>query len=91
MFGKIENVLREGWITLGNYSTYPVAYCSHWMAAKKAQAKAIEADAERYLDSLYMIVNGYEPEYFEDGNEIIALLQATPRQIAEAAYLTLKG
>lgn len=68
-------------------------YCTDVAAARRAQAKAIELDAERYVKILADVVGVFQWDECE-GNlhpEVVAwLLSATPRQISEAAYITIQ-
>lgn len=73
-------------------------YCNDPAASLEVQAKAIEVDGIFYLHNLSDTV---EPDVlgYEQEDELIAytlehtvkLLTASPRERAEAAYITLKG
>lgn len=65
--------------------------CDNWEQAREAQAKAMEVSADRYVSNLDYVVNPDSTIDVWTNDAIVKLLQATPRQIAEAAYLTLKG
>ncbi|OAB44511.1 hypothetical protein [Paenibacillus glacialis] len=63
----------------------------------EVQAKAIERKPREYAENLIRVVNGDFPLYQLKENYIFnlhylnQLLQATPRQRAEATYLTIKA
>lgn len=88
VFGKKESELRSGWIKMDDFSTYPMQYCSDIKQAREAQAKAIESADMDYLQNLQLAIWGNIrneiPTY-----RIVGMLQAAPRQISEAVYLTL--
>lgn len=64
-------------------------YCTDPAASLEVQAKAIEVDHESYLFNLMDVVYG---GYVAASSERIAgLLTASPRERAEAAYITLQG
>ncbi|MEK5415116.1 hypothetical protein [Paenibacillus sp. FSL L8-0708] len=58
--------------------------------SSEVQAKAIEVDAQWYLNAISQVVNGYIPEGTWEDDAIIAMINASPRQKAEAAYITLR-
>lgn len=75
--------------------------CDDWEQAHEVQAKAIEVDACMYVSYLSILksVDIYhidwsqhriDGKYIKD-HEVADLLTATPRQISEAAYLTLNS
>ncbi|MEK5417280.1 hypothetical protein [Paenibacillus sp. FSL L8-0708] len=66
-------------------------YCTAPAASLEVQVKAIEVDAQGYLYNLATVVNGYEAADIWEDDEIISMLKATPRERAEAAYITLQG
>jgi len=66
-------------------------YTDDITAAREVQAKAMEVSADRYVSNLDYVVNPDSTIDVWTNDAIVKLLQATPRQIAEAAYLTLKG
>ncbi|MNW51986.1 hypothetical protein D3C74_294870 [compost metagenome] len=86
--GYPDRVIRGG-----NFVKFPTRYCYDIAKAREAQAKAIELDAERYVNNLYNACYGFErpDDHSIDELNVTHLLQATPRQISGAAYLTLKG
>ncbi|MGF7046370.1 hypothetical protein J2T13_000846 [Paenibacillus sp. DS2015] len=66
--------------------------CADHTDSLEVQAKAIEVDGEGYVDNLIAVLDAGQ-FYNSDGFDtfgISILLQATPRQRAEAAYLTIK-
>lgn len=71
-------------------------YCTDPAASLEVQTAAIARDRDDYLNNLTGVVTGYYPKSInwdiEWENDVIAqLIQATPRERAEAAYLTLQG
>ncbi|MDR0269617.1 hypothetical protein [Paenibacillus sp.] len=94
VFGKEEDILRSGWVKFDDFSTYPMRYSTDIKHAREVQAKAIDVDAEGYVCRL-INVSGGTIFYTSDGGfdlyGVSTLLQATPREISEAAYLTLQG
>jgi len=95
VFGKKEDALRSGWIKFNDLSTYPMQYSTDIKQAREVLAKAVSENAERCVKHLADITGDY---IYWDGCEgnmdpegVAHLLLATPRQISEAAYLTLKG
>ncbi|MEK8206985.1 hypothetical protein NST41_15430 [Paenibacillus sp. FSL L8-0696] len=71
--------------------TYAPDYCTDPAASLEVQTKVIEVDAQGYLYNLATVVNGYEAADIWEDDEIISMLKATPRERAEAAYITLQG
>lgn len=66
--------------------------CSDVAPSLEVQAKAIKIDGEGYVDNLIAVLDAGQ-FYTSDGFDtfgISMLLQATPRQRSEAAYLTIK-
>ncbi|UHA74426.1 hypothetical protein [Paenibacillus sp. 481] len=55
------------------------------------QTRAIMHNSSVYLDSLNLIVNGYERVDVWVDSELIGLLQTTPQQQTIAAILSLQG
>jgi hypothetical protein len=71
-------------------------YCTDPSASLEVQTAAIARDRDEFLNNLTGVAAGYYPKSInwdiEWENDVIALLlTATPRQRAEAAYMTLKG
>lgn len=66
-------------------------YCTDPAASLEVQAKAIEVDAQWYLNALSQVVNGYIPEDTWEDDGIIAMINSSPRERAEAAYITLSS
>lgn len=94
--GKKEDTLRSGWIKFNDLSTYPMQYSTDIKNAREVQTRATEKDALKYLKHLSAVIGDTSYEKVEEYDliqlvEVVRLLQATPRQISEAAYLTLKG
>jgi hypothetical protein len=63
-------------------------YCTDPAASLEVQIKAIEADHKNYILNLTEIVGAQHPTL---DLYIAALLTASPRERAEAAYITLQG
>ncbi|OMD19684.1 hypothetical protein BJP48_31650 [Paenibacillus odorifer] len=82
---------RPGRVLKENMSSMPTDYCTDPAASLEVQTKAIEVDAPGYLYNLATVVNGYEAADIWEDDEIISILKATPRERAEAAYITLQG
>ncbi|MEK5415223.1 hypothetical protein [Paenibacillus sp. FSL L8-0708] len=82
VFGGERNTELEAWADVPNY-------CNDPAASLEVQAKAIEVDAQGYLYNLATVVNGYEAADIWEDDEIISMLKASPRERAEAAYITL--
>ncbi|MEK4479532.1 hypothetical protein MKZ23_08875 [Paenibacillus sp. FSL R5-0876] len=91
VFGGERNTELEAWADVPNYCTDPAASLEVQTAATKVNAKV-------YVDTLYDIRltnEGYTPEiaigestYSHDG--VVYLFDASPRERAEAAYITLQ-
>lgn len=64
--------------------------CDNVEQAREAQAKAIVFDADLYIAYLAEIVNLGKSKKRFNAMDVGLLLLATPRQIAEASYLTLQ-
>lgn len=91
-----------GYIPLSNaYDTYHAKhgviprYASNVSEAREAQAKAIELYPRHYYKNLAEVVLGTRGmcsanHIFLVTKNINKLLQATPRQISEAAYITIQ-
>lgn len=75
----------------GEYHLHSFDPCTDPAASLEVQAKAIEVDPQGYLYNLATVVNRYEAADIWEDDEIIAMLSATPRQRAEAAYMTLQA
>lgn len=79
----------------GKYGTW--APCSDPAASLEVQAKAIEVDAGGYIQNLLIVIFGelvYEREFSNrllDFMTAAKINNATPRERAEAAYITLQG
>ncbi|KAA1180673.1 hypothetical protein [Paenibacillus sp. B2(2019)] len=73
--------------------TWAPDYCTDPAASLEVQAKALELNYKAYIDHLDEFVNTdelaicSEPSY----RAIASLLLASPRERAEAAYVTLQG
>ncbi|MGG4500412.1 hypothetical protein [Paenibacillus polymyxa] len=88
LLGAKEDRYRKGNVIKGTYSVSPKDYCADPAASLEVQAKALKECPEEYIQELQEIVCGIvyvdAPSY-----RIAELLAATPRQRAEAAYMTL--
>lgn len=84
---------RPGRVLKGNMSSMPTDYCNDPAASLEVQAKALELNYKAYIDHLDEFVNTdelticSEPSY----RAIASLLLASPRERAEAAYVTIQG
>jgi hypothetical protein len=77
-FNGQRDTEEEAWLDIPHF-------CSDPAASLEVQAKAIEVSAGEYVINLQKVV------YTGNINETIsALLNATPRERAEAAYLTMQ-
>jgi hypothetical protein len=74
------------------WNEYAFPYCSDEAASRDLQMKVTEEDAEEYVGHLHYILEDKisdSPHWI--GKDIAALLNASPRQRAEAAYITLSS
>lgn len=88
-------------IALAEITCFPINkltpdYCNDSAASLEIQALAIAKNAINYLANLSEVIEPDEPGYQQEGELIaytlehtIKMLVATPRQRAEAAYMTL--
>lgn len=60
-------------------------------ASLEVQAKAIEVDATAYCDNLNEVVNKGAASVKWCYHTVTSMLTASPRERAEAAYITLQG
>lgn len=92
LLGAEEDRHRPGLVLKGGLSKYPKQYSKDPAASIEVQAIAIESDRIGYCDNLDYIVNPNKGltigEHFIY-DAFVCLLTATPRQRAEAAYITL--
>ncbi|MGO4952006.1 hypothetical protein [Paenibacillus sp. DRB1-1] len=81
---------RPGNVLKNNYSVSPTDYCADPVASLEVQAKAMDMDEIGYMANL-VFRTGHS--YSEGLNYETAadMLRATPRQRAEAAYMTLSS
>ncbi|MEK5419404.1 hypothetical protein [Paenibacillus sp. FSL L8-0708] len=94
VFGGERNTELEAWADVPNY-------CNDPAASLEVQTKAIEANKLIYLNALLSLVSPGEDIQFGLGGsmEVVgynidgtsAMLNASPRERAEAAYITLQG
>jgi hypothetical protein len=68
-------------------------YCKDTAASLEVQAKAIELDRVAYVNNLYEVCYEFkrDKDSVWDEINIAFLLNASPRQRAEAAYITLSS
>lgn len=73
------------------WGIYP-RYCTNVEDSLDIQSHALNLDRSLYVNNLYFVCYGFEKddELLWDSLNVAHLLQATPRQRVEAAYLTLK-
>ncbi len=87
-----KDEVYKAWELSTNYASDPAA-------SLEVQAKAIEVDADEYVQNLAIVKWGEPDEDVEDTAvwnktmrySIAELLTASPRERAEAAYITLQG
>ncbi len=65
-------------------------YCKDTAASLEVQAKAIEIDDDLYVRELGRVRGERYAEYYKTSS-IAKILNASPRERAEAAYLTFKN
>lgn len=83
---------RPGRVLKGNMSSMPTDYCTDPAASLEVQAKAIEVDASNFINRLAWIVRDRISGDMEwTNNDIAVLLNASPRERAKAAYITLSS
>lgn len=89
--GKTDSDIRKVWNQAPSYCTDPAA-------SLEVQAAAVAKDGIRYLHNLSDVVEPDEVAFQQDGEMIaytlehtVQLITATPRQRAEAAYMTLSS
>jgi len=66
-------------------------YCEDPAASLEVQAKAIEVSADKYVSNLDGIINPIAMQNNWRNHEIAHLLTGSPRERAEAAYITLSS
>lgn len=94
LLGAKEDRHRKGNVIKGDYSTSPKDYCVDPAASLEVQARAIELDAEGYVLNLSnqvaesLLRKTTSPYY---GTLVSRMLNASPRERAEAAYMTLSN
>lgn len=84
---KWRDTAEEAWTDIPNFSSDPAA-------SLEVQAKAIEVDAEGYVNKLTTIVDAcifWSSDCCMDPIGVTWLMTATPRERAEAAYMTLSS
>lgn len=98
LMGYTKDKRYPGRVTRGNVVTMPKDYCNDPAASMEVQAAACIKNKVKYIQNLAIAIYGdlVDPEEVEDWSCIIIdavadMLSATPRQMAEAAYVTLKG
>ncbi|MGY5609747.1 hypothetical protein ACXHJ2_16605 [Paenibacillus sp. ALE3] len=75
----------------GSYSTGRYRnYCSNLAASLEVQAKALEIDTDTYIRHLGALICDRAADHYNIYS-IAKLLNASPRQRAEAAYMTLSS
>ncbi|KAF6578323.1 hypothetical protein G9G54_13685 [Paenibacillus sp. EKM212P] len=90
LLGAKEDRHRKGNVIKGTYSVSPKDYCADPAASLEVQANAIEVDAASYVQNLQEIKWGH---MFTETLlvRIAELINASPRERAEAAYMTLSS
>ncbi|MGG1673544.1 hypothetical protein ACIFOE_23465 [Paenibacillus sp. NRS-1783] len=85
--GKIKATSGESEELMWSYTP---DYCADPAASLEVQAKAIEVDSESYIKNLFGTV--ISPDFIcLEYDQIASLLSASPRERAEAAYMTLSS
>ncbi|MHA6530213.1 hypothetical protein [Paenibacillus sp. BAC0078] len=91
-------VTKTAWVD-EDYAWDTRHFCTDPTASLEVQAKAIEVNADEYVQNLAIVKWGEPDEDVEDTAvwnktmrySIAELLTASPRERAEAAYITLQG
>lgn len=95
-----EKVIERGWDVEEYKNDIFYVYTANLQNAREAQAKAIEVDKLSYLHNLLIFcgileedlkVNQITVRTWLDEVSASLILQASPRQIAMAAYIALQG
>ncbi|WDM22618.1 hypothetical protein [Paenibacillus polymyxa] len=90
LLGAKEDRHRKGNVIKGTYSVSPKDHCNDPAASLEVQAKALEIDTDTYIRHLGAIICDRAADHYKN-NSIAKLLSASPRQRAEAAYMTLSS
>ncbi|MNO22846.1 hypothetical protein D3C76_126320 [compost metagenome] len=94
LMGYTVDKHRPGRVLKGNISSMPTDYCNDPAASQEVQAKAIEVDPKGYVKNLCFIKWGEKQQMGGIGLNYLAIsrvLNASPRERAEAAYITLSS
>jgi hypothetical protein len=91
LMGYTVDKRRPGRVLKGNMSSLPTDYCNDPAASLEVQAKALDLNTAAYIHHLdfRVIPSGCRDKWGYD--EVKALLNASPRERAEAAYITMQG
>lgn len=89
LMGYTEDKRYPGRVIKGTAVTMPKDYCNDPAASLEIQAKAIEVDASEYVNYLSMARQKICYENYS-ALGVSYLLNATTRERAEAAYITLQ-
>ncbi|WP_340958701.1 hypothetical protein [Paenibacillus sp. FSL R10-2748] len=95
LLGAKEDRHREGNVIKGTYSTSPKDYCNDPAASLEVQVAAIRVNAKKYFNHLERRIHPRLAELPESeiwsAFEVAEIVRASPRQRAEAAYMTLSS
>ncbi len=83
--GRPGNVLKD------NYSVSPTDYCADPAASLEVQAAACEVHPNTYIRYLEKIKWGQSTGWKVSNRVVAQLCNASPRERAEAAYMTLSS
>lgn len=96
LLGAEEDRHRPGLVLKGGYSSYPKRYSNDPAFSLEVQAAALATDARLYCTNLARLLKwDYDSDPLNYDNDLFSysgvavFLQATNRQRAQAAYLTL--
>ncbi|MEC0234055.1 hypothetical protein P4H71_06885 [Paenibacillus kribbensis] len=95
LLGAKEDRHRKGNVIKGDYSTSPKDYCTDAAASLEVQTAAIRVNAKKYFNHLERRIHPGLAELPESDTwsafEVAEIVRASPRQRAEAAYITLSS
>lgn len=90
LMGYTKDKRYPGRVTRGNTVTMPNDYCNYPAASLEVEKRAIEVDYKAYLKNMQMLRwnrSSSRLSLWDAAN----LMLASPRERAEAAYITLQG
>lgn len=87
---RLITPLSSDWADFQEQHGFIPCFTTDIELAREAQAKSIEIDAQKFLSNLYRtVIENLSCLDLVSREGILSLLQATPRQISEAVYITL--